>query len=157
MPYVAPEVLRDKPYTQAADVYSFGMVMYFIITGRQPFENRAHDHQLVLSICNGIRPEILEIPELKSNWYIDLMKKCWDQNPENRPNVESIGTILYDTNRLTLMDELEKAEKYLFDKGHREDDQLTTSPQTSYKSQVLNHYISEDLEAFDFTELDMKN
>ncbi|CAB4387801.1 unnamed protein product [Rhizophagus irregularis] len=85
------------------------------------------------------------------------MKKCWDPNPENRPNVESIGTILYDTNRLTLMDELEKAEKYLFDKGHREDDQLTTSPQTSYKSQVLNHYISEDLEAFDFTELDMKN
>ncbi|RGB29252.1 kinase-like domain-containing protein, partial [Rhizophagus diaphanus] len=152
MPYVAPEVLRNKPYTQAADVYSFGMVMYFIITGRQPFENRAHDQQLVLSICNGIRPEILEIPELKSNWYIDLMKKCWDPNPENRPNVESIGTILYDTNRLTLMDELEKAEKYLFDKGHREDDQLTTSPQTSYKSQVLNHYISEDLEAFDFTE-----
>ena len=34
MPYVAPEVLSGKPYTQAADIYSFGMIMYFIITGR---------------------------------------------------------------------------------------------------------------------------
>src|SRR5206468_2177562 len=37
MPYVAPEVLRGKPYTQAADIYSFGMVMYFVATYRQPF------------------------------------------------------------------------------------------------------------------------
>ena len=32
MPYAVPEVLRGKPYTQAADIYSFGMVMYFIAT-----------------------------------------------------------------------------------------------------------------------------
>ena len=43
MPYVAPEVLRGKPYTQAADIYSFGMIMYFVATGRQPFADRAHD------------------------------------------------------------------------------------------------------------------
>ncbi|POG58272.1 kinase-like domain-containing protein, partial [Rhizophagus irregularis DAOM 181602=DAOM 197198] len=30
MPYMAPEVLRGEPYTQAADIYSFGMIMYFI-------------------------------------------------------------------------------------------------------------------------------
>ncbi|POG66885.1 hypothetical protein GLOIN_2v1653751, partial [Rhizophagus irregularis DAOM 181602=DAOM 197198] len=63
------------------------MVMYYIITGRQPFENCAHDGLLALDICRGIRPEIPEIPELKSNWYIDLMKKCWDSNPDIRPNV----------------------------------------------------------------------
>jgi serine/threonine protein kinase len=28
MPYVAPEVLRGSIYTQAADIYSFGMIMY---------------------------------------------------------------------------------------------------------------------------------
>ncbi|RIA79767.1 kinase-like domain-containing protein, partial [Glomus cerebriforme] len=37
MPYVAPEVLIGKPYTQAADIYSFGMIMYFVATGKQPF------------------------------------------------------------------------------------------------------------------------
>ena len=60
MPYVAPEVLRGRPYTQASDIYSFGMVMYFIATGKQPFVNYAHDEYLALNICNGIRPEISE-------------------------------------------------------------------------------------------------
>src|SRR6266496_3796659 len=34
MPYVAPEVLKGKPCSQAADIYSFGMIMYFVATGR---------------------------------------------------------------------------------------------------------------------------
>ena len=82
MPYVAPEVLRGKPYTQAADIYSFGMVMYFVATGRQPFDDRAHDQVLALNICNGIRPEINEKEAPK--FYIDLMKNCWDPDPDKR-------------------------------------------------------------------------
>src|SRR3954451_6838664 len=88
MPYVAPEVLRGMPYSQAADIYSFGMVMYFVTTGRQPFADRAHNQDLVLSICNGNRPEITEKNAPKC--YIDLMKKCWDSNPDNRPNAREI-------------------------------------------------------------------
>ena len=86
--YVAPEVLRGKPYTQAADIYSFGMVMYFVATGRQPFADCAHNEFLVMKICNGVRPEITEkdAPEC----YIDLVKKCWDPNPDNRPNAKEI-------------------------------------------------------------------
>jgi len=56
MPYVAPKVLRGEFYTQASDIYSFGMIMYFVATRRQPFADRAHDQNLALSICNGIRP-----------------------------------------------------------------------------------------------------
>jgi serine/threonine protein kinase len=149
MPYVAPEVLRGKPYTQAADIYSFGMVIYFIITGRQPFENCAHDQELALNICNGIRPEIPEIPELKSNLYIDLMKKCWDSNPDNRPNVELISTILDKKKNLLLQSELEETEKYLF-KKYKGNKQLTTHPQAIYSSRLLNPY-TESL-AIDFTE-----
>ena len=50
MPYVAPEVLRGGLYTQAADIYSFGMIMYFVATGKQPFADCAHDEILALPI-----------------------------------------------------------------------------------------------------------
>ncbi|RGB39973.1 kinase-like domain-containing protein, partial [Rhizophagus diaphanus] len=92
MPYVAPEVLRGNPYTQAADIYSFGMIMYYVATGRQPFCNCAHDEILVLDICKGIRPEINE-PEAPK-CYIDLMKRCWDSNPNNRPKATEINELI---------------------------------------------------------------
>src|SRR6266542_2091582 len=60
------------------------MIMYFIATGKQPFSDHAHDELLALDICKGIRPEISE-PEVPK-CYIDLIKKCWDSNPDNRPN-----------------------------------------------------------------------
>ena len=53
------------------------MVMYSVATGRQPF---ADDQDLALSICNGIRPEITE--KYAPKCFIDLMKRCWDPNPE---------------------------------------------------------------------------
>src|SRR6185312_5936236 len=42
MPYVAPEVLQNKPYTQAADIYSLGIIMYEIFTGLPPYAEYAH-------------------------------------------------------------------------------------------------------------------
>src|SRR4051812_39858999 len=43
MSYIAPEVLRGKPYTEAADIYSFGMIMYFVATGKEPFAHFEHN------------------------------------------------------------------------------------------------------------------
>src|SRR6185369_14655808 len=42
MPYVAPEVLGSQPYAQAADIYSFGMVAYEMLTGLPPYYDRDH-------------------------------------------------------------------------------------------------------------------
>ncbi|CAB5352357.1 unnamed protein product [Rhizophagus irregularis] len=92
MPYVAPEVLKGKPYTQAADIYSFGIIMYFVATGKQPFANSKHDHYLALNICKGGRPELNE-PEAPE-CYIDLMKKCLDSNPVNRLKAAEIEELL---------------------------------------------------------------
>ena len=62
---MSPEVLNGKPYTKAADIYSFGMITYELITGERPFGERSHDRNLVLDIYKGERPMIPNtIPKL---------------------------------------------------------------------------------------------
>jgi hypothetical protein len=152
IPYVAPEVLRGKPYTQAADIYSFGMIMYVIATGRQPFADCAHDEVLVLNICKGIRPEINE--KIAPKCYIDLMKKCWDSNPDNRPNsikVKELIDLFY--NSLYQYFEKKRQQHYNIKGQFKEteefrkanflsikNNQSTTHIQAIYTSRLLNSF-----------------
>jgi len=93
LPFVAPEILRGNPYTTASDVYSFSMIMWEFTSGTPPFDVRAHDLYLALSICKGERPEIIKnTPQC----YIDLMKKCWDEDLLKRPNASEITNIIDD-------------------------------------------------------------
>ncbi|GBC09791.1 hypothetical protein RclHR1_09100004 [Rhizophagus clarus] len=87
IPYIAPEVLRGKPYTKASDIYSFGIIMWEMTSGVPAFHNIPHDINLCLNICRGDRPEIIEgtMPE-----YVELMKSCWDNDPEKRPDVNNL-------------------------------------------------------------------
>ncbi|POG70100.1 kinase-like domain-containing protein [Rhizophagus irregularis DAOM 181602=DAOM 197198] len=91
IPFMAPEVLRGKSYTPASDLYSFSMIMWELTSGVPPFNNRAHDIQLSLSICKGERPEIIEnTPQC----YVDLMKKCWNEDPLKRPSSKEVLKII---------------------------------------------------------------
>ncbi|GES91814.1 kinase-like domain-containing protein [Rhizophagus clarus] len=149
MSYVAPEVFRGKLYTKAADIYSFGMIMYFVATGRQPFGDRAHDKLLVLDICNHeIRPEINESEA--PNCYIELMKRCWNSVPDNRPDAIEIEHIIYSYN-FNLNNEIEKqfkeAEEYRKANVSSIDIIRSTShPQAFNISRLLNPYTEDLLE-----------
>ncbi|RHZ84265.1 hypothetical protein Glove_84g48 [Diversispora epigaea] len=46
-------VLRGNGFTREGDIYSFGGIMYEIITAQRPFANQAHDTYLMIDICNG--------------------------------------------------------------------------------------------------------
>ncbi|GES91820.1 kinase-like domain-containing protein [Rhizophagus clarus] len=155
IPYVAPEVLRGKSYTPAADVYSFGMIMYFTATGRQPFTNRAHDGTLALDICNGIRPEINELKAPKC--YIDLMKKCWDPNLEDRPNsIEVYESILQFQNNGIYEEQFKEVEEYRKASLLSNENNLSvTHPHAVYISRSLNSF-TKDLPDNDTKCLDYK-
>ena len=89
LPYVAPEMLNDKQYTMASDIYSFGVLMSLISTGKQPFYNIAHDTNLAFKICEGVRPYFsINTPE----FYIELAYKCMDANPDDRPTAPQTST-----------------------------------------------------------------
>ena len=51
LPYIAPEVLRGKPYTKAADIYSFGIIMWEMTSGIPAFNNIPHNFNHALRIC----------------------------------------------------------------------------------------------------------
>ena len=51
LPYVAPEVLRGKEYTQASDIYGFGIIIYEVFNGLPPYHDVVHDELLAIKIC----------------------------------------------------------------------------------------------------------
>ncbi|EXX59465.1 Kic1p [Rhizophagus irregularis DAOM 197198w] len=126
VPYMAPEILRGKEYTQASDVYSLGIIINEIVSIIPPFCDRPHDYYLAIDICCGLRPKIREdIPgKLK-----ELIRKCWDADPKNRPTSEMVFNTL----------EKMKSTALCFDFN----DPITTKkvdthPQAIYTSRLLN-------------------
>ncbi|EXX71310.1 kinase-like domain-containing protein [Rhizophagus irregularis DAOM 181602=DAOM 197198] len=94
LPYIAPEILRGQKYTKAADIYSFGIIMYEVISGLRPYYNIRHEN-LAIGICQGLRPRFnIKVPQL----IVHLIKRCLDSDPLNRPKAEEIENILYTWN-----------------------------------------------------------
>jgi serine/threonine protein kinase len=87
LPYIAPEVLNGEPYTPSADIYSVGIVMTELSSGKPPFYNKKHGLSLALAICNGLRPEFGKgTPE----FYKKLAYKCMNANSNERPTAEEL-------------------------------------------------------------------
>src|SRR5437773_1525079 len=87
LPYVAPEVLRGKEYTQASDIYGFGIIAYEICTGLPAYHNMAHEEFLAINICQGLRPQSnYVVPQL----ILDIIEQCWVADPLMRPKAKDL-------------------------------------------------------------------
>jgi serine/threonine protein kinase len=87
IPYMAPELLRGQPHTRESDIYALGVIMWELASGEPPFNDRNHNASLMLNICDGKRPPIFEeMPE----FWVHLMKQCWDGNPAKRPTAQEV-------------------------------------------------------------------
>src|ERR1043165_5751651 len=118
LPFVAPEILRGKSYTTASDIYSFSMIMWEFTSGMPPFDDRAHDLQLSLNICNGERPAIIEnTPQC----YVNLMKKCWDKDSSKRPNASEVYDIIQNWYLKTLDENINEESKDIVKEFYKAD------------------------------------
>ncbi|GAB4822572.1 hypothetical protein N2152v2_009618 [Parachlorella kessleri] len=100
--WLAPEVLEGQPATLQSDVYSFGIVLWEVLTWDVPFANDNH-FQLIKHVAAGGRPLIPTRHKLPGREggeagglddYIGLMQRCWAQAPEERPLFQHIvGTV----------------------------------------------------------------
>eukprot|EP00578_Thalassiosira_sp_NH16_P006022 CAMPEP_0181137074 /NCGR_PEP_ID=MMETSP1071-20121207/33517_1 /TAXON_ID=35127 /ORGANISM="Thalassiosira sp., Strain NH16" /LENGTH=705 /DNA_ID=CAMNT_0023223815 /DNA_START=158 /DNA_END=2278 /DNA_ORIENTATION=- len=85
--YMAPEVIRHESYNFAADVYSFGLLMWEIITREKPFEPKSQIEAAGSVALEGKRPPFpMGIPLAVK----ELIEKCWAGKPGDRIEVEHI-------------------------------------------------------------------
>jgi serine/threonine protein kinase len=84
--YMAPEVISGGYYSNKADVFSFGAVLYELVTGQQPRQDVEDTwsgiFELYGKVIGGSRAPI---PDTVERFTADLIRRCWDGNPDNRP------------------------------------------------------------------------
>jgi serine/threonine protein kinase len=83
--YVAPEMISGQPYTQAADIWSSGIVLFAISTGYLPFD----DENLQRLLQKIVYSEV-SYPQFLSSQLRDLLDKMICKEPENRIAIEGV-------------------------------------------------------------------
>jgi len=97
--YASPEKLKSLNITatKEQDTYSFGMILYAILSGFSPSHRVDHESAFKQTIISGERPEEESIDELRANLtehqqqILDvlrsMMRRCWAQEPSDRPTM----------------------------------------------------------------------
>ncbi|RHZ77168.1 hypothetical protein Glove_184g19 [Diversispora epigaea] len=157
LPYIAPEVLSGEEYTKAADVYSFGIIAYEMVTGFPPYPDIPHDKDLAMKICDGLRPKIpFHIPKLITR----MIMRCWDARVTYRPTFKELPGELrkyywdYDyylkkggNEDSEIVIQIKKAEEFSANQESTNSTNSTTTtpfnyqthPQAIYTSRLLNY------------------
>jgi len=87
--YMAPEMLLDQGYDEKADVYSFGIVLWELLTEEEPYKGKFNSFEEMVEAVtkNGVRPDI---PEGTNAKLKQLIQSCWNPSAANRPSFAQI-------------------------------------------------------------------
>ncbi|OHT12179.1 hypothetical protein TRFO_18190 [Tritrichomonas foetus] len=84
--WMAPEMFEDDNYTEKIDVYSYGMILYEMLTEKLPFKG-LEPVRIMMDVFGGQRPII---PQNCPKPLHQLIESCWEQDPTKRPSFEAI-------------------------------------------------------------------
>lgn len=82
--YQAPEIRPGIVYDEKVDMFSYGMVVYELLSGCRPALGQ-HQLQIAKKLSKGIRPTLGNPEEVQFHCLHGLMIECWDTKPEKRP------------------------------------------------------------------------
>lgn len=106
--YMSPEQIEGSKVDQRSDIYSFGVVLYEMLTGRLPFTGE-HEAATLYSIVNESPPDILDIVPAADRNLVAITEKALEKKPEHRyQNVVELLDDLYDLRGGTLKRKIKK-------------------------------------------------
>ena len=86
--WMAPEIIMGKKYTEKADVYAFGIILWEILTRLEPYDDK-EPMQIVVEVVNdGLRPAIPS--HMFTSPLVPLMMDAWQTEPDDRPTFDRI-------------------------------------------------------------------
>jgi serine/threonine protein kinase/ABC-type phosphate transport system substrate-binding protein len=88
--WTAPEIIRGEAYSEKADIYSLGIVMWEVLTRRRPYAD-ANFVRISLDVLEGKRPEV---PSDCPPAFARLMAKCWHAKAHKRPSAGDVASQL---------------------------------------------------------------
>ena len=90
---MAPEVVLGRPYSEKVDVYSFGMIMWQMLSGETPFSSGCKvDTQAGALAAKGYRPHR---PARASSELFAIITSCWQENPAARPSFKQLTPLVH--------------------------------------------------------------
>ncbi|KAL3610088.1 hypothetical protein D5086_001108, partial [Populus alba] len=95
LPWMAPELLNgsSSKVSEKVDVFSFGIVLWEILTGEEPYANMHYGAIIGGIVNNTLRPPVPSFCD--SEWRL-LMEQCWAPDPLARPSFTEITRRLRD-------------------------------------------------------------
>ncbi|NXL26560.1 LRRK1 kinase, partial [Setophaga kirtlandii] len=100
--YQAPEIRPRIVYDEKVDMFSYGMVLYELLSGQRPVLGH-HQLQIAKKLSKGIRPVLGQPEEVQLYRMQALMMECWDTKPEKRPLAISVVGQMKDPTFATFM------------------------------------------------------
>ncbi|CAD5325430.1 unnamed protein product [Arabidopsis thaliana] len=103
--WMAPEVYSPEPlrvgekkeYDHKADIYSFAIVLWQLVTNEEPFPDVPNSLFVPYLVSQGRRPILTKTPDV----FVPIVESCWAQDPDARPEFKEISVML--TNLLRRM------------------------------------------------------
>ncbi|GAB0193401.1 mitogen-activated protein kinase kinase kinase 13 [Grus japonensis] len=81
--WMAPEVIRNEPVSEKVDIWSFGVVLWELLTGEIPYKD-VDSSAIIWGV--GSNSLHLPVPSTCPDGFKILMKQTWQSKPRNRPS-----------------------------------------------------------------------